>query len=125
MTRLPLTLTAKVEAMEANALCPKCFKPFNGNVEYDHDPPLGAGGKDHDEKPMTPLHSGCHTLKTKNDKKVIAKTNRMGGGRGSQIARRKAGKTKPIPSPTKSMRQEQYKRKKEWARVMRKRNEQI
>lgn len=77
MTRKALTLKAKVEAMEANALCPKCFKPFGGDTQYDHEISLAAGGKDHDEKPLVPLHSACHAIKTKRDRKVIAKTNRM------------------------------------------------
>lgn len=77
MTRKALTLSAKVQAMEANALCPKCFKPYANDVQYDHEIALEAGGRDHDEKPLVPLHEGCHAIKTTKDRKIIAKTKRM------------------------------------------------
>lgn len=41
--------------------------------------------------------NGCHSEKTKADRKVIAKAQRQAGERGQQ-ARRAAGKTKSIPS---------------------------
>lgn len=64
-------------------------------------------------KPDSLWRRSCHKKKTDKDKADIAECKRRRGEKG-QLARRKAGKTKPIPSPTKSMRQEQYKRKKEW-----------
>jgi len=91
MTRRALTLSAKVEAMEANALCPKCFRPFAGNVEYDHEIPLGIGGKDHDETALVPLCRKCHSDKTKADVKRIAKCRRQAGVTGQQARRKKNG----------------------------------
>lgn len=91
MTRKGLTLKARVEAMEENALCPKCFKPFGGDVEYDHEIPLGLDGPDHDEKPMTPLHAECHSLKTKKDQADIARAKRRSGETGQRARREKRG----------------------------------
>lgn len=94
MTRKALTLKAKVEAMEANALCPKCFKPYGGDVQYDHEIPLGLNGPDHDEKPLFPLHKNCHDTKTKKDIARIAKANRQGLRTGQQA--RRAARDKPL-----------------------------
>ena len=117
MIRRSITQKAKIEAMEQNALCPKCFKPFNGDVEYDHDPPLAAGGADHDEKPMTPLHASCHAIKTKADRKVIAKTKRMAGETGQYARRKKNGSQ--IQSRN-TLGGEEGKKRREWAKQMKK-----
>ena len=93
MTRKNVTLTAKVAAFSAHALCPKCFKPFAGDVQFDHDIPLGLDGPDYDEKPMVPLHAACHLLKTKSDVARIAKAERQAGRKG-QYARRKRNGSK-------------------------------
>lgn len=91
MTRLTVTKSAQLDAFKANALCPKCFKPFNGDVEFDHEIPLGLNGPDHDEKPMVPLHKDCHQTKTKADVKRIAKAKRQGGETGQWARRQKRG----------------------------------
>lgn len=91
MTRKHVTLKAKVEAMAANALCPKCFKPFNGDVEYDHEIPLGLDGPDHDERPLVPLHKHCHVLKTARDKADIARAKRRSGETGQYARRQRSG----------------------------------
>lgn len=91
MTRLCLTLKAQVEAFKANALCPQCFKPYRGSVEFDHDIALAAGGKDHDESPLMPLCKACHALKTKKDRKIIAKIKRQKGETGQRARRAKRG----------------------------------
>ena len=76
MTRLHVSQKAQLEAFKANALCPKCFKPFSGDVQFDHEIPLGLDGPDHDEKPMVPLHAGCHKIKTSKDQADIARAKR-------------------------------------------------
>lgn len=91
MTRKSLTLTAKVEAFMENALCPKCMKPFKGDVQFDHEIALAEGGKDHDEVALVPLHAACHALKTKADKKRIAKVKRMAGETGQRARRERNG----------------------------------
>ena len=95
MTRLSVTLKAKVEAFMANALCPKCMKPYAGDVQFDHEIALAEGGKDHDEVPMVPLHAECHALKTKGDRKRIAKVKRMAGETGQYARRKKNGSKLP------------------------------
>lgn len=91
MTRKSLNLTVKVEAFMENALCPKCMKPFAGDVQFDHEIALAEGGKDHDEVALVPLHAECHKLKTKADKKRIAKVKRMAGETGQQARRARNG----------------------------------
>lgn len=93
MSRKPLTLKAKVAAFMENALCPKCFKPYAGKVEFDHEIPLGAGGKDHDQVALVPLCKPCHALKTSADAKRIAKTRRQAGLTGQQARRKRKGPT--------------------------------
>lgn len=93
MTRKALTLTAKVEAFMENALCPKCMKPFKGDVQFDHEIALAEGGKDHDEVALVPLHTECHALKTKADQKRIAKVKRMARETGQQARRKRNGST--------------------------------
>jgi 5-methylcytosine-specific restriction endonuclease McrA len=89
MKRKALNLKAKVAAFAANALCPKCFKPFDGDVEFDHDIPLGLAGKDYDEVNLVPLCSSCHADKTKSDIRRIAKAKRSAGETGQRARREK------------------------------------
>lgn len=112
MTRKALTLSAKVQAMEANALCPKCFKPFGGDVQYDHEIPLGLNGADHDEKPMTPLHEGCHAIKTKKDIARIAKANRQARKTGQQA--RRARRDRPLLQTRNTLSRDERNKLKAW-----------
>jgi len=91
MGRKSLTLRAMVEAFKAYALCPKCFKPYRGQVDFDHDIPLAVGGKDHDETTLVPLCKACHADKTKADRKTIAKTKRQAGETGQQARLKRRG----------------------------------
>lgn len=65
--------------------------------DVEHISPWEISRDDSDGNLAVAHRSGCHAEKTKADRKVIAKTQRMAGERGQQ-ARRAAGKTKPIPS---------------------------
>jgi 5-methylcytosine-specific restriction endonuclease McrA len=94
--RKRLTLTQKVELLGTHALCPECREPYSGSVEFDHVVPLALCGAD-DEGNLVPLCAPCHASKTSGDIARIAKAKRQGGEKGQQ-ARRKAGKTRTIPS---------------------------
>lgn len=53
------------------------------------------------------------------ENRAAKKTNRMGGGKGSQTAKRGNKSYQPIPGPSKEQRREAYRRKKLWAAQMR------
>jgi len=57
--------------------CYLCGCKINGKEwDREHVIPLGAGGSD-DLENQRPAHRSCHAGKTKKDRPVIAKTNRM------------------------------------------------
>lgn len=71
----------------------QCGKPlYSVDVEFDHDLPLWAGGKNEPEN-FIPLCSDCHALKTKIEAPIRAKADRQAGRKG-QVARRKKNGSK-------------------------------
>jgi hypothetical protein len=88
-----------------------------GEIHEQHEPPyeLMKDVEGYDGKPSKLFTKECHENETREeDGPRIVKARHQAGGKGSQRHRRTLKSYKPIPSPTKSMRQEQYKRKKEW-----------
>lgn len=84
-------LTPKQKAqlcLDQSGKCALCAdKLREGTIEYDHRIPLALGGSQEMDN-WDALCTPCHKDKTKLDRWDIAKAERMGGGRGSQTARR-------------------------------------
>ena len=86
--RKPLNMSQKIAVFARDALCPKCFKPFAGKVEFDHIHALDQGGA-HAVENIQPLCVACHKDKSRADQKRSAKNRRLREETG-QTKRRKA-----------------------------------
>jgi 5-methylcytosine-specific restriction endonuclease McrA len=69
----PREKSAMVERQ--NGLCTLCGEPFGTErVEFEHVIPVALGN---DQKPTEAVHRSCHRMKTRVDRKRIAKAFRL------------------------------------------------
>lgn len=92
-SRKPLSLSDKVAIFAAKALCPTCFKPFAGQVDFDHEIELARGGAD-DVSNLRPLCRSCHKAKTIANAGKVAKSRRVTRKHENHVARM-AGEPEP------------------------------
>lgn len=93
---------AQFIAQDGRCNCGRCdgLKLQPGRIHEQHSPPydLRKHDPDYDGKPSYLWTADCHKAITKEkDGPVIKKARHQGGGRGSQIAKRKNKSYRPIP----------------------------
>lgn len=106
MTRRRRTPAQREAICEAHnwtcALCGAPIKPPHDKWALDHIIPLAGGGSDDDEN-LHPVHVRCHTSKTLDDVKRIAK--------GRRVRAKFIGTFKPSSRPMPGSRRSKWKRK--------------
>jgi len=78
--RRSLTKRQRIHVLAAHKnvchLCGEIINPVREEWEVEHPIALGIGGRD-DPSNWRPVHKGCHPEKTRLDRKLIAKCNRI------------------------------------------------
>jgi 5-methylcytosine-specific restriction enzyme A len=97
--RRSLTLKKKLDIIRLHPDCPVCRQKLDDlkDVEFDHwVVPLAIGGSNEQEN-FRGLHVECHKQKTKQDRKVIAKVERLRKKRFGLTRSKKAIPARPFP----------------------------
>lgn len=110
--RRSLSAKDKLDILNRDDQCPVCRQRVQsvGEAEFDHIIPLALGGTNEKDN-FQALHANCHKLKTQDDIKAIAKTNRLRKRRLGMTRKKKAIPSRPFPKRKKEKRVEASHRK--------------
>lgn len=102
--RKALTDKNKLDIVLRQRHCPECSDKLGAlkDLRFDHIIPLALGGTN-ELSNFQAMHENCHLVKTRQDVKNIAKTNRLRKKRlGEPAPRRRAIPSRPFPKRKKN-----------------------